>query len=151
MNAFLRAQLEKKIEKFFNGKSDMFVVEVNSWLTFGGCLQREPEIPKEDFEYLKTQLIGASTLDKWLAELKEPSQFFSRLSGSEQDLLQTLSHHFLVESHHRLRVVELKKKIAAHDKSIKAVNKKLAKIEREIKDDIDRLEDLVENATFNEK
>lgn len=112
MNKFLFAQLNKKVEKFFEGKSDLFVVGANQWLSYGGALQGPAkEMSDEEFEYLKKELIGDKLLADWLSDMKGESQYFSKMSLSDRDYMQNLHVLFADECYQRLRKVSYKDKL----------------------------------------
>jgi hypothetical protein len=117
MNKFLFDQLEKKVEKFFEGKSDLFVVGANQWLSYGGALTgTAKELSEEEFENLK-KLIGEGLLIRWLSDMKNENQFFSKMSLTDREYMQTLHALFAGECYQRL-------KVRAYTDKIKKCNRK---------------------------
>lgn len=119
MNSFLKKQLDKKIDKFFEGKTDNFVVAVTRWLSFGdGPSSAPPEgVSQEEFDYLVKEIVGEQALANLIYELREKPQFFSKLEGSEKSHLAFLNTTFLSECYFRLqkRVREEKMSLIAKD------------------------------------
>jgi hypothetical protein len=132
MNSFLQKQLDKKIEKFFEGKDDAFLVAVTRWLSFGdGPSTTPPEgVSQEEFNYLVKEIVGESALAHLIYEIREKPQIFSRMSGSEKAHLSYLNNFFLSECYFRLQKrvhVEKMEKIAKDVKEKQDALKKTCK------------------------
>jgi len=133
MNKFLFAQLEKKVEKFFEGKDDLFVVGANQWLSYGGALTGPAkEMSDEDFEVLKNDLIGKRLLADWLSDMRGENEFFSKMSLSDREYLQTLHAMFADECYQRLRKVAYTDKIKKCKRQQQYYHKKAEKLQAKL-------------------
>jgi hypothetical protein len=142
MNKFLRQQLENKVEKFLKDKSDQFVVEVVSWFAYGGILEGTPKnMSQEDFQQLK-ELLGEDLLGKYVMDSRGENKFFSAMSMSDRDFMETFYHLLMDHCYQRLRknvYTELTKKA---ERKVKRLNKKLEKIYTEVKEKESQLQQL---------
>lgn len=129
MNEFLKKQLQNKVDKFFAGKSDLFVVGAQQWLSYGGCVEGAPkEMSPEDFEVLRKTLIGEDLLGRWLSDMRGENKVFSSMSLTDRDHMQNLFFMFADECYQRLRVRAYKDKVKACDRKIKYYEKKARKL-----------------------
>ncbi len=103
MNDFLRKQLQKKVDKFFQGKSNEIVVSATEWLIYGGVVTGKPiGMSEADFEYLHKEVIGETVLVNLMSDMRNKEKLFRSLSMTEQDYLKELSQMFHYECFHRL-------------------------------------------------
>ncbi len=104
MNDFLRKQLQKKVDKFLEGKDDAFVVSVTEGMIYGGVMNGKPKgLSDAEFETFKNEIIGEATFVNWLSDMRNPDKMFFALSLSEKDYLAQLSHMLHYECFYRLR------------------------------------------------
>jgi len=134
MNKFLFQQLQTKVERFFEGKSDLFVLRACQWLSYGGALKgRAEDMSDEEFDQL-VNLVGKTTLANWLSDERGESQFFSKLSLSDRDYLQTLHALFADECFHRFKKMTLKNVLKNINRRQKYAEKRVEKLYKQFEE-----------------
>jgi hypothetical protein len=113
MNVFLRKQLAKKIDKFFEGKSDLFVLGCTQWLCYGGLLEGKPKnVDDAGWEELQKNIMGESLLANFLSDYKNETKYFTALSGTDKEYIEEVSRNFFSECYHRLKIATVAAKNA---------------------------------------